>query len=478
MADDAGDIPCHAPRDLLLQMVPDMSCKYLSLLAPAICLSCGVSEQSGVLQGSWLSNGYGIGARVDGQWLESFAVANTTCLSDGRDPLIGLLAEYDVVVADDGQSFVLSFDGTDQIIRFDRVAALPAQCDVAPDNTPLGNFDAFADIFATHYAFFDVYGVDWPAAVAQARQAVTSETTEAELFAILSALLAPLMDGHIGLEAEIDGARLLFEPNPGALFRRVQAAARADGQSVEDAEDIFRETYWRSHIQEQVLRGQGTLTGSDFIQYGVIAPQTGYINFLTMAGFATGNIGDPLRDIEAVHRVMDRIIAEFDAAEVDHVIIDLSLNFGGFDDAGLAIAGRFATEQVFALSEYPADARDPITLRRFVTPSDRTRFTGDLTVVTSDMTVSAGEIFTMALRALPQTTHVGTATRGALSDVLEKELPNGWIVELSNEVYSDHLGIEWEGRGIEPDQRLPVFAGDDPLATHAMLIRQIIARAH
>ncbi|MEJ8562950.1 S41 family peptidase [Yoonia sp. GPGPB17] len=451
-----------------------MSFKFLSLLTPMLCMSCGPSEQSTALQGSWLSNGYGIGARISGQWVESYSVANNTCLSDSRDHLFGLLAAFDIAVAEDGQSFLLSFQGTEQTIRFDRITDLPTHCDAEPDPTPLGTFDAFADIFATHYAFFDVYGVNWSAAVAQARRNITPQTTDAELFAILSGLLAPLRDGHIGLMGEVDGAEVVFEPNPGDLFARIQAAARAGGQPVEAAEDAFREAYWKTHISNEVLQGQGTFVGSEFIQYGLLAPQTGYINFLTMAYYATGDIGEPLKDLEAIHEVMDEIISAFEAAGVDHVIIDLSLNFGGFDDIGLAIASRFAQEPVFVLSEYPADAPDRIEQRRNVTPSDKSRYTGDLTLVTSNMTVSAGEIFTMALRALPQTTHVGAPTRGALSDVLDKQLPNGWVVELSNEVYSDHEGQEWEGRGIPPSQRFPVFTGDNPLMTHAALIRQIV----
>jgi carboxyl-terminal processing protease len=86
--------------------------------------------------------------------------------------------------------------------------------------------------------------------------------------------------------------------------------------------------------------------------------------------------------------------------------------------------------------------------------------------VTSDMTVSAGEVLTLALRALPQVTHAGEATRGAFSDVLEKTLPNGWIVELSNEVYTDNQGIVWEGRGITPEHAFSVLGGSNPLVTH------------
>ncbi|MCB1590330.1 MAG: hypothetical protein KDI56_15575, partial [Xanthomonadales bacterium] len=97
-------------------------------------------------------------------------------------------------------------------------------------------------------------------------------------------------------------------------------------------------------------------------------------------------------------------------------------------------------------------------------------------LLTSDITVSGGEILTLALRALPQVIHVGAATRGALSDILEKPLGEGWVLTLSNEVYRDTQGQLWEGRGIEPQRPLPVFeAGQAPLAALTAL-RQMIER--
>lgn len=110
-----------------------------------------------------------------------------------------------------------------------------------------------------------------------------------------------------------------------------------------------------------------------------------------------------------------------------------------------------------------------------MTPHAGTTFTGPLTLITSDMAVSAGEILTLALRALPQTIHVGEATRGAFSDVLEKELPNGWRIELSNEVYSDHRGIVWEGRGVRPDHSVRVFEGAEPLEVHGVAIARVLS---
>lgn len=127
-------------------------------------------------------------------------------------------------------------------------------------------------------------------------------------------------------------------------------------------------------------------------------------------------------------------IAEINAS-FKAVMVDFNLNFGGYDRAALVIANRFAAAPTLAYSECPADAQNPMTLQRRVL----------LYVLTSDMTVSAGEILNMALRALPQNTCV------------------------------DHCGIVWEGRGITPDLPLLVVAPSDPIASHCRTVETNLA---
>jgi carboxyl-terminal processing protease len=78
------------------------------------------------------------------------------------------------------------------------------------------------------------------------------------------------------------------------------------------------------------------------------------------------------------------------------------------------------------------------------------------------------------MRALDNVRHVGEPTRGAFSNVLEKCLPNGWCLSLSNEIYTDHRGEVWEGRGIEPDVPISVFNPSDPLTGHPEAVRAVI----
>ena len=81
----------------------------------------------------------------------------------------------------------------------------------------------------------------------------------------------------------------------------------------------------------------------------------------------------------------------------------------------------------------------------------------------------------MALRAMPQVTHIGEPTRGALSDVLNKTLPNGWTLELSNEVFTDHTGELWEARGIPPHVPMIVFDRSNPFVGHRRAVSEIAA---
>ena len=451
-----------------------MSLKSASLFAPLLCAACSLPPEAEQLQGTWISDGYGIAAQVKGGRVDTYAISDKTCISEGSDPLFGLFAVFDVDIAADNRAFLLRQKDTAQAIRFNRVATLPERCATPPADTPTANLETFLDIFATHYAFFDLYGVDWNAQSARARAQVTDTTSDAMLFGVMAEAIAPLQDGHIGLKARINGEKQIFEPNPGALFARIQAQAIAAGENPDTAEKAFRDQFWDQHIAQTILRGQGTTAGEGFVQYGILAPKVGYISFLTMAAFGGGDIGNLQGDLIAINGILDDVFASFDAAGVERVVIDMSLNFGGYDEVALAIANRFAAAPVFAYSEYPFDAVDPIDLRRNVTPSNRANFIGPLTLLTSDMTVSAGEILTLALRALPQTTHVGEATRGAFSDVLEKELQNGWIVELSNEVYTDNKGNVWEGRGVTPHHQFAVLEGPDPLQSHQSALERIL----
>jgi carboxyl-terminal processing protease len=92
----------------------------------------------------------------------------------------------------------------------------------------------------------------------------------------------------------------------------------------------------------------------------------------------------------------------------------------------------------------------------------------------SDVTVSAGEIFALSMRTLPNVVLVGAATRGAFSDAIDKPLPNGWKLNLSAEIYRDPEGRWHETKGVPPQLKREVFPPDDLAGGHARLVQNLM----
>lgn len=327
-------------------------------------------------------------------------------------------------------------------IAIARLSALPQACATALPDTPMGNFEAFAAIFASAYAFFDLYGVDWDAVVTATCPRVTPDMPDEVLFRLFAEMMAPLRDGHLQLDARIGRQELSFEPNRGRTHATLKATAEANGTDTETQIDAFHEAFWRGSVAQTVLGGQGQSAANDRIQYGLIGGDVGYIALVTMGDYSRRGV-DADRDIAVINEVLEDALQSFAAAGVRAVIVDASVNYGGFDFVSRAVAERFASAPTHAYTKYAGDAVRPIRTQVQLTPSQGTRFTGPVYLLTSDITISAGEILTLAMRALPNVTHVGEPTRGAFSDVLDRELPNGWQLSLSNEVYEDPHGRVW-----------------------------------
>ena len=169
---------------------------------------------------------------------------------------------------------------------------------------------------------------------------------------------------------------------------------------------------------------------------------------------------------------MDQVVAEF--ADAETVILDVRFNGGGYDATALTLAGRFADQERLALTKHARNGDSFTPLREFyVQPLGDQQYTGNVIVLTSPLTASAAEIFVMALQALPNVTVIGEPTSGGTSDILGRQLPNGWQFGLSNEVYYASDGQVYEGLGLQPDVVVPInienlLAGQDDMLTAAL----------
>jgi len=303
-------------------------------------------------------------------------------------------------------------------------------CAQGPDSDSLSppeqHFEELWQAFHESYALFEVKGVDWDALYELYRPRVSAETTEEELFAVLSAMLGHLNDNHVILRA----ISLERDFSAGLLGQLISDKGMSDAMAM----------LGMRPLPPHYFQGEPALIGGDVFQYGWVDEGIGYVHF--------GGFGDP----EGSGAAMDAILASFQGAR--GLIVDVRRNRGGNDSVGKAIADRFADQRRLymttskRLGPGPEDFASP---RYWHVDPVAGAYTGPVILLQNRLSLSAAENFALAMRVLPHVTVVGDFSSGCFADMRWLELPNGWKYSLSYNLFQDHAGRCWEGIGVPPD---------------------------
>lgn len=373
-------------------------------------------------------------------------------------------------ITPDSQSGTARFEYLpgDGYAEFEQLDHLPGHCSFETDTSPTAVFETFAAIFQAHYAHFERRGVDWPSIVAEAQPLIRDEMSDDELFNVLAGMMTPLGDSHTKLIAEIDGERRRAQFGLGDTLPRIDAAQGETPWLIGILQQLFT----------QLLDPGASHIANDRVITGTIENRVGYIQFLTMGGFTTGHTaGTPAwaeAELSTLESLLDEQLTAF--AGMEAVILDLSNNRGGYDAICHAIAARFTDETLIGYEvDAVLDGEVHSAKTQLIHPHNGPRFSGPVYVLTSDVTVSCGEITTLILRQHPHVIQIGARTRGAFSTPLAKPLPNGWYLELSNEIYRSAAGETYEARGLTPDIEIHPFPEDAPVGGHARAIEAVLA---
>lgn len=423
------------------------------------------------LHGTWRSIGYGWILTIDTTGLEVFHDLGAMCLSDSGQ--VAGFARYHL--SDDDRLELLHHDLGERSsalqlpIQLERLSALPPACDPRQQSREI-EYDALyelvGNLFATHYAAFEQRGVDWNAQRDRLREAAYAATTPEALFDVLSDLIEPLRDSHVGLWL---GDDRYFSPSQPGLRQELERLWRNQGDATNDAEgpgatnagsaNAFVSA-WHRRVKASVIPLLETGTYEDAaagaVEWGRLSSSVGYLRINRFTRFAEDDV-DRASQLALLDDAMDRALRAL--GDCQRLVVDVSMNGGGFDAAALTVASHFADRERLAYTITPVN--QAIEARQMLTPATGVRFHGDVHVLTSEITVSAAEAFVLAMRALPQVRQVGETTRGALSGILPKPLPNRFMVKLAGQIIRDANGDIFEGRGVPPARALPVFRGGD-----------------
>ncbi|MEM7702618.1 MAG: S41 family peptidase [Pseudomonadota bacterium] len=425
------------------------------------------------LHGVWMSDGYGWALEIRDDGVRMLDVEQSGCI-DAKDTLEEYetyFHSYELDASRNRLGLRGLFEG--YTYYFARADALPPQCEVDLVSTPRSNFEFLRDVMTSHYAFFKVRGVNWQEIVEQAETQIRDDMSDDELWKVLQSMIAPIDDGHVSFSRVVDGRRVSFMPGRGRTQNSIIPLALERGDSPGRLFGQWFEEY-KASILTDILGGNGKIIARDRVIYGMVDDEIGYLNVLKMGGYVEA-LGFTLEDFttetDALNAALDEAFLNMESAKA--IIVDMTYIGGGFDYLGREIAARFARKPVLGSHRGPAGIASIEPQPLYTYPTERVSFDGPVAVISSNLTMSASESFVMHMKAMPHVVHMGEPTRGALSEVLSKTLPNGWSVSISNEDYLDGELKSWEGIGVQPDIPMQVFDPMNIFNGHVAAIGQV-----
>ena len=297
---------------------------------------------------------------------------------------------------------------------------------------PEKNFEYLWKDFNERYALFSPKRVDWDLLYRVYRPMVTAQTTDDELFEIMSNMLTHLNDLHVRLDSK----------DPLRSFRSGKAHEVVLEQfgTIENFIHYFKQR----PIEKKYLCSELQENHEGIFAYAWLTDDIGYFHF------------SKFNDVEKSAAATDEVVDYFKGAK--GIIIDVRRNGGGDDKVGKAIADRFADKKRLYMTTREKsgpghdDFADPIEW--YIEPAGRMQFTKPIVLLADFTSGSAAENFALAMRVLPHAVLVGDFTAGCFADADAAKLPNGWYYSLSINLFKDHNGICWEGIGVPPDLRI------------------------
>jgi len=352
---------------------------------------------------------------------------------------------------DDDRRLELEYWGTVTRFQYDPIDDWPALPRLGNDNwvsDPGVTVDAFFEILKGHFAFARERGIDWTALRAECDTEIgRGPASPDHLFDTLTATLQHLNDGHGSLR----GMERYSESRSteSQLYRTWKAAG---GRPLDgDFWDGFSHD-WLDHVQHRILSGAGHLAARGAVAWGRLPDGVGYISLLTCEGLAENEGGHA--DVAVARQTFDHVMR--DLAGSSGIVVDLRFNSGGWDRVPLALVSHFTDKTLSAFTKQPVRYGVGLHTQTVeVEPASGVRYTGPVAILTSDATISAAEVGTLALAALPNSRSFGRPTYGALSDPFYYRLPNGWKGAVSNEIYRGSDSGVYEGVGVPPDHLSP-----------------------
>ena len=337
--------------------------------------------------------------------------------------------------------------------RFKKINKVPTECFSIKNDRDYSfyiNFKSFWETFSRNHGFFEQRGIDWEEIYRVYLPKIKSLNSSQDFWKLFKEIVDKFNDGHIRL----DIPELIQQPP------KIKREKR---------------TYSKDQILDSISK-KYLVTPFDYnngvIRWGIIKNRNiGYIGIRDMNGFSnyiTDNIENTItfdsvykerekfyqpleqfkNEILGVEFIMDKVLKDLN--ETSSIIIDLRFNGGGYETVSLKLLSYFIKDEkhIFSVKTKTSNGFTPVQ-KYYIKPSKKSE--KNIYLLTSPFSSSSTEIFVLGSLSFNNFERLGSKTNGIFSELLWKQLPNGWEYSLSNEVYMDTKDKTYEGNGIDVD---------------------------
>jgi hypothetical protein len=271
------------------------------------------------------------------------------------------------------------------------------------------------------YSFFELKKIDWDAIKQRYETKVNNSISSDSLFTVCAAMVRELRDGH--------------------SYIGKKATASSRGNAPFDAEyfDIGQGYEIHFSLPNAVKYLVETKQHGRFLLTGMIGDSIGYVYY---AAF---------NDSEST--LWQNVMDNFKQKGVRKIILDIRNNGGGEPRIATDLCGYFVNSPtiVGSMTQKNGKGRNDFSPKLSLTASPRTPYLGNvrLNILINRSSYSASSYLSGMMANLPNVQLIGQITGGGGGGELPYELPNGWVVSVSCNYFTDSKGKHIEN-GVEP----------------------------
>ena len=420
--------------------------------------SCKSNDQRiNSLEGIWKSVGYGKILKINSTTYEFFDITSISCLPSKKGDISEVKNSMELT------NDTLFIKRGYSVYYYTRINEFPNLCQQGQRkaNDISYNFEVFAETYKNHYAYFELNKLNWDSLYKNSKEKITSSTTEVELYLVLQELIHSLKDNH----GSIEPTEKVYE-----LIEKQKETDEKSTQQKEYGDFEIAGLVANHFIKESLTKD------SWIFKWGKMDNNIGYIQINAMWMFADLELSDSLvkengfvstyldefdklsydkqveMEVKGISSLMDNVMQ--DLWSTKFMIIDVRFNGGGQDEVGLEVLRHFNKGKKQIASK-KARHNDDFTKKTpiYLEPVDNP-YKKPVYLLTSQQSASATDMMALSSMELTQFKRIGSHTNGAISDALQKTLPNGWYFSLSNEIYADNNDKYYENIGIPVDYEL------------------------